>query len=115
MNGFAVEATNLTKSYRDLVAVNKVNFTVSPGEAFGLLGPNGAGKSPIMRMIYCRNPLTSGSLMVNGKDVTRYPREIKARVGCTSENNLDPIWASERICLVYSGTSVSSRCCTERG
>jgi lipooligosaccharide transport system ATP-binding protein len=103
MNGFAVEATNLTKSYRDLVAVNKVNFTVSPGEAFGLLGPNGAGKSTIMRMIYCRNPLTSGSLMVNGKDVTRYPREIKARVGVVpQENNLDPDLSVRENLLVYS-------------
>jgi lipooligosaccharide transport system ATP-binding protein len=103
MNGFAVEATNLTKSYRDLVAVNKVNFTVNPGEAFGLLGPNGAGKSTIMRMIYCRNPLTSGSLMVNGKDVTRHPREIKAHVGVVpQENNLDPDLSVRENLLVYS-------------
>lgn len=53
-SGFAVEAKDLIKEYDDLIAVNRVSFTVRYGEAFGMLGPNGAGKSTIMRMIICR-------------------------------------------------------------
>lgn len=88
---FAVEARALTKRYDDLTAVDGVDFTVGYGEAFGLLGPNGAGKSTIMRMIYCRTQPTSGVLRVDGLDVTREGREIKARVGVVQqENNLDP-------------------------
>jgi len=103
MGEIAVQARDLTKRYHDLIAVDKVNFTVSSGEAFGLLGPNGAGKSTIMRMIYCRNPLSSGSLIVSGKDVMCQPREIKARVGVVpQENNLDPDLNVRENLLVYS-------------
>lgn len=88
---FAVEARNLVKRYDSLTAVDGISFTVSHGEAFGMLGPNGAGKSTTMRMIYCRTPLTAGTLKIAGLDVTTQPREIKALVGVVpQENNLDP-------------------------
>lgn len=87
----AVEALKLYKRYGELTAVDHIDFNVSRGEAFGLLGPNGAGKSTTMRMIYCRTPLTSGQLSVEGWDVSRYPRKIKTMVGVVpQENNLDP-------------------------
>jgi len=41
----AVEVTNLTKHYGELVAVDHINFQVRRGEVFGFLGPNGAGKT----------------------------------------------------------------------
>ncbi|HKX28989.1 MAG TPA: ABC transporter ATP-binding protein [Blastocatellia bacterium] len=91
------------KNYADLVAVNRVSFCVRYGEAFGLLGPNGAGKSTIMRMIYCRTPLTSGLLHVVGLDVTRDPRSIKASVGVVpQDNNLDPDLSARENLLVYA-------------
>ncbi len=100
---FAIEARELVKRYGELVAVNDVSFSVPYGEAFGLLGPNGAGKSTIMRMVYCRTPLTSGKLWVNGLDVTRNPRAVKYLVGVVpQENNLDPdlnVWQN---LLVYA-------------
>src|SRR5262247_2003640 len=102
-SGLAIEALDLVKKYEDLLAVNRVNFQVRNGEAFGLLGPNGAGKSTIMRMIYCRTPLTTGSLRVVGLDVTRDPRTIKASVGVVpQENNLDPDLNVRKNLLVYA-------------
>ncbi|MDA2934810.1 ATP-binding cassette domain-containing protein [Acidobacteria bacterium AH-259-D05] len=88
---YAVEARQVVKRYGALTAVDQVEFTVDPGEAFGLLGPNGAGKSTIMRMIYGRTLLTSGHLLVEGWDVKHHPQKIKALVGVVpQENNLDP-------------------------
>ena len=88
---YAVEARQIVKLYGALKAVDQIDFTVEPGEAFGLLGPNGAGKSTIMRMIYCRTPLTSGTLLVQGWDVRHQQQKIKALVGIVpQENNLDP-------------------------
>ncbi|MCI0389457.1 MAG: ATP-binding cassette domain-containing protein [Acidobacteria bacterium] len=102
-SGFAIEAQDLLKNYGELIAVNRVSFGVFTGEAFGLLGPNGAGKSTIMRMIYCRTPLTSGSLRVVGLDVARQPRTIKESVGVVpQENNLDPDLNVRENLLVYA-------------
>jgi lipooligosaccharide transport system ATP-binding protein len=99
----AIEARDLCKQYGDFVAVNRVSFAVRNGEAFGLLGPNGAGKSTIMRMVYCRTPLTAGKLQVGGLDVTRDSRAIKARVGVVpQENNLDPDLNVTQNLLVYA-------------
>jgi lipooligosaccharide transport system ATP-binding protein len=100
---FAVEARDLVKRYGELVAVNSISFTVNHGEAFGLLGPNGAGKSTIMRMVYCRTPLTSGTLRVGGLEVTRSSRAIKFFVGVVpQENNLDPDLSVRQNLLVYA-------------
>jgi lipooligosaccharide transport system ATP-binding protein len=102
-SGFAIEARDLLKNYDDLIAVNRVSFSVNYGEAFGLLGPNGAGKSTIMKMIYCRAPLTSGLLRVDGLDVTRQARSIKAGVGVVpQDNNLDPDLSALENLLVYA-------------
>ncbi|NCV37654.1 MAG: ATP-binding cassette domain-containing protein, partial [Actinobacteria bacterium] len=46
-----IRAKNLTKKYKDFVAVDGIDFEVKRGESFGLLGPNGAGKSTTMKMI----------------------------------------------------------------
>jgi lipooligosaccharide transport system ATP-binding protein len=100
---FAIEARELVKCYGELVAVNEVSFSVHYGEAFGMLGPNGAGKSTIMRMVYCRTPLTSGKLWVNGLDVTCNPRAVKYLVGVVpQENNLDPDLNVRQNLLVYA-------------
>lgn len=102
-SAFAVEARELVKRYGDLTAVDHINFTVNHGEAFGMLGPNGAGKSTTMRMIYCRTPLTAGTLLVDGLDVTQQARQIKTRVGVVpQENNLDPDLNVRENLLVYA-------------
>lgn len=102
-SGFAIEARELLKNYGDLTAVNRVSFGVQYGEAFGMLGPNGAGKSTMMRMVYCRTPLTGGSLTVLGRDVTGEARAIKEKVGVVpQENNLDPDLNVRDNLLVYA-------------
>ena len=49
---YAVELKDVTKRYNEIVAVNKLNLTISTGEIFGLLGPNGSGKSTTLKMLY---------------------------------------------------------------
>jgi lipooligosaccharide transport system ATP-binding protein len=86
-----IRAENLTKKFGDLVAVNKISFSVKEGEVFGFLGPNGAGKTTTMRMIQCVSPKDSGTLEVSGMDVNKLPRKIKAILGVSpQESNLDP-------------------------
>lgn len=80
-----IRANNLTKRYRDLTAVDGVSFAIHQGECYGLVGPNGAGKTSTMKMISCVSPVTEGELWVQGYDVNRDQRTIKAMLGVVSQ------------------------------
>jgi lipooligosaccharide transport system ATP-binding protein len=111
-----VEARNLTKAYGSFVAVKGIDFTVLRQECFGFLGPNGAGKTSTMKMIYCRTPVTSGSLSVLGMDVSRHEREVKSRIGVvTQENDLDPdLTVIDNLTLYASFFGVSWKAATAK-
>jgi ABC-type multidrug transport system, ATPase component len=98
-----IVAKNLQKSFKDLVAVNNISFSIDEGEMFGFLGPNGAGKTTTMRMIQCVSPVTGGKLDVLGMDVSTHQREIKSFMGVVpQENNLDGDFTVYENLLVYS-------------
>lgn len=85
-----ISARNLTKKYKDFVAVDGISFDIAPGESFGFLGPNGAGKSTTMRMIGAVSARTSGELSVIGLDPDQYGPEIRSQLGVVpQEDNLD--------------------------
>ena len=97
-----IHARNLVKRYGILTAVDGISFSVGAGECFGFLGPNGAGKTTTIRMITCVSPVTSGELTVDGMDVRREPRRIKAALGVVpQENNLDPDLSVRQNLRVY--------------
>jgi len=86
-----IKASKLFKRYKDLVAVDGIDFAISPGETFGFLGPNGAGKTTTMKMIYCFILPDGGLLEVDGMDVVKYPRQVKSILGVVhQEDSLDP-------------------------
>jgi len=85
-----VTAKDLTKTFKDVTAVNGISFEIKEGECFGFLGPNGAGKTTTVRMIHCVSPITSGTLIVNGMPAHINNREIKKMTGVIpQEINLD--------------------------
>jgi ABC-2 type transport system ATP-binding protein len=81
-----IDITNLTKRYRDLVAVNNLNLKVEEGEIFGFLGPNGAGKTTTILVLLGLTEPTSGRVSVCGFDPTTQPLDVKKRVGYLPEN-----------------------------
>jgi ABC-2 type transport system ATP-binding protein len=83
---FAVELKDVTKRYNEIVAVNKLNLTISTGEIFGLLGPNGSGKSTTLKMLLGLVQPTAGSVNVLGLDVQKQPVEVKRLVGYVPES-----------------------------
>jgi len=86
-----IKTRNLTKKFKDLVAVDSLDLDIEEGEIFALLGPNGAGKTTLVRMITAVSPPTSGGIWILDKDLSRYPRQIKARFGVIPQlDNLDP-------------------------
>jgi ABC-2 type transport system ATP-binding protein len=60
-------ATNLTKRYRDVVAVDGLTFALEPGSITGFLGPNGAGKTTTLRLLLGLAEPTSGTALVFGR------------------------------------------------
>jgi lipooligosaccharide transport system ATP-binding protein len=85
-----IVATKLTKTYKDVAAVDGISFEVAPGESFGLLGPNGAGKSTTMRMVGAVSTRTSGELTILGLDPDEHGPEIRSQLGVVPQaDNLD--------------------------
>src|ERR1043165_5854103 len=80
-----IEVQNLTKRYRDRVAVADLTFSVNEGEILGFLGPNGAGKSTTMKMLTGFLPPSEGSAKIAGFDVFASPLEVKRRIGYLPE------------------------------
>ena len=62
-----IEVKNLTKRYRDTVAVDDVSFTIEKNTIYGLLGRNGAGKTTVMSILTAQNFATSGVVRIFGE------------------------------------------------
>ncbi len=83
----SIVVQGVTKLYREQKALNNVSFEVNTGEIVAFLGPNGAGKTTMMRIITGFIPATSGSVLVNGIDISSDDPEIKSDIGYLPENN----------------------------
>lgn len=90
-----VEIKNLTKFYGSHPAVQDISFTVGDHEVLGFLGPNGAGKSTTMNMITGCLPSTSGTVLVDGYDISKDPLEVKRRIGYLPE--IPPVYPDMRV------------------
>ena len=77
----AIKATNLVKIYDNRTVVNENTFDVNPGEVVGLLGPNGAGKTTTFYMIVGLIKPNSGTIELDGVDVTNKPMHERAKAG----------------------------------
>ena len=81
-----IEAIELTKSFGAVQAVRGVNFSVKRGEVVGFLGPNGAGKSTTFRMIAGTLGASSGSVKLQGIELSSNPLSAKRLLGYMPEN-----------------------------
>ena len=69
MNSLAIEINNLSKQYRNTLAVKNINFKINKGAIIGLLGPNGCGKSTTIGMMLGLIKPTSGTVVINGQNI----------------------------------------------
>ena len=84
-----VQVRELVRDFGELRAVDRVSFTVGPGEIYGLLGPNGAGKTTTIRMIAGLLRPTSGEVRLLGRAVDADPVAAKRSLGyLTAETGL---------------------------
>lgn len=81
----AIKTENLTKHYKDVVAVDGLNLSVRHGELFSLLGVNGAGKTTTVKMLSCLTRPTSGDAFLNGKSICRDSDAVKSVIAVSPQ------------------------------
>ena len=81
----ALQICELTKRYRDVVAVDKLSLSIGQGELFSLLGVNGAGKTTTVKMLSCLTRPDGGDATVLGKSITQEPAAVKAMIGVSPQ------------------------------
>ena len=81
----AIKIEGLTKQYKDVKAVDRLNLSIEQGELFSLLGVNGAGKTTTIKMLSCLSRPTSGDATVLGESITKNPEAVKASIGVSPQ------------------------------
>lgn len=76
-----IKVQSLTKTFKDVSAVNNISFEVNKGEIVGLLGENGAGKTTTLRMLATMLKPTSGTALINNYDVNKNPEMVRGEIG----------------------------------
>ena len=103
-----IEVKDLQKSYlrpenkkESFNAVDGISFSIQAKEIYGILGPNGAGKTTTLEMLEGLKDIDSGSAMINGIDVKKYPYKVKKIIGVQLQANeyFDKLDLSELLIL----------------
>ncbi|MCK4733946.1 MAG: ATP-binding cassette domain-containing protein [Methanophagales archaeon] len=97
-----IQASDLTKFYGEILAVDHVNFEVKKGEIFGFLGPNGAGKTTTIRILTGLSKPTTGTARVLGLDINSESAEARKYIGVVPElsNLYDELSAIDNLLFV---------------
>ena len=102
----AIKTIDLTKQYKSLTAVDRLNLEIRQGELFALLGVNGAGKTTAIKMLSCLTRPTDGEAMVGGFSITKEPEQVKRLIGVSPQEtavapNLSVKENMELICGIH--------------
>jgi ABC-2 type transport system ATP-binding protein len=81
MNQPAIQTINLVRRYGKHIAVNNLNLSIEPGTIYGFIGPNGAGKTTTMRMLAGLLEPTSGTVLLQGRELRRNGQMAHRMVG----------------------------------
>ena len=81
----AIKIENLTKKYKDTVAVDNLSLTVLKGELFSLLGVNGAGKTTTIKMLSCITSADSGDAFLNGNSIKTEANKVKSIIAVSPQ------------------------------
>ena len=99
----AIEAKELTKKYKNKLAVDALNLSIEQGELFALLGVNGAGKSTTIKMLSCLSKPTSGDATLLGDSIAEAPMAVKQKINVSpQETAVAPnLTVRENLELIY--------------
>lgn len=103
---YAIQTKDLTKQYKDVTAVKRLNLAVTKGELFSLLGINGAGKTTTIKLLTCLVRPTQGDAFLMGKSIQTDTAAVKSLIGISPQDtavapNLTVLENLELLCGVY--------------
>ena len=81
----AIQIDNLTKRYKDVVAVDHLCLSVRQGELLSLLGVNGAGKTTTIKMLSCLTRPTEGDALLGGHSIRTHPAAVKSIIAVSPQ------------------------------
>ena len=81
----AIQTQGLTKRYKNITAVDRLDLEIRQGELFSLLGVNGAGKTTTLKMLTCLTAPTAGDALLGGFSITREPEKVKGLIGVSPQ------------------------------
>lgn len=87
-----IATENVTKHFGSFQALKDVSFEINQGEIVGFLGQNGAGKTTLMRILTSYLPASSGTVLIDGEDVSRNSLAIRQKIGYLPET--PPLYAN---------------------
>lgn len=100
----AIEVQQLGKRYRELVALDRIDLVVQPGEFFALLGPNGAGKTTLISILAGLTRPSYGTAKIMGHDVLSGYREARKKLGVVPQELVyDPFFTVREMLVIQSG------------
>lgn len=110
----AIKIVNLTKKYKDKIAVNKLNLEIKEGELFSLLGVNGAGKTTTIKMLSCLIKPSGGDAVLLGDSIVNNSLKVKEKINVSPQEtaiapNLTVKENLETIARIYGSTKKESK------
>ena len=81
----AIRTQGITKRYKGITAVDRLELEIRQGELFSLLGVNGAGKTTVIKLLSCLTKPTGGDAMVGGYSVAKEPERVKQLIGVSPQ------------------------------
>ena len=82
-----IQVENFTKRYGKFTAVDDISFEVEEGSIFAFLGPNGAGKSTTINTLCTIFEKTTGTLIIDGKDVSTQKNDVRRAIGVVFQDS----------------------------
>ncbi|MFH1237298.1 MAG: ABC transporter ATP-binding protein [Candidatus Aenigmatarchaeota archaeon] len=112
---YAIEASNLTKKFGTLKAVDGLSLSIKKGELFGLLGPNGSGKTTTIKLLTGQLKPLDGDARVMNVDVLKNPIRVKELVGIIPEQETPPSFLTAEeylnfVCKIRKIENAEKRC-----
>lgn len=109
-----IKTIKLVKRYKNLTAVDGLNFEIQQGELFSLLGVNGAGKTTVIKMLSCLTKPTEGDAIVAGYSIKKKPEQVKRLIGVSPQEtavapNLSVKENLELICGIHDFSKVKTK------